>query len=116
MFRSLVVLGLLAVGTGAAQAECSVAAQKRWENVMYEWKQLERVPWRERYNPNNIAIQCRMRDVVAEISAAAKEYFPVCEPIVAGRAHVLVVHAEEALAAFDDSKCSKPKAASAKRK
>jgi hypothetical protein len=116
MLRLFLALALLGAGTGAAQAECSVAVQKRWENAMRELTQLERLPWRERYNPDNIALQCRMKDVLVETSAAAKEYFHACDPLRADRAHVAVEHVKGALAQFDASRCSKSQAASARKK
>ncbi len=83
---------------------------------MQEISQIEKIPWRTRYDASNVALQCRMRDAVLEISTVAQEYFPACDPHLAGRAHVLVMKAEDALGKFDASQCAKSKAASAKKK
>jgi len=119
MFRLFPVLALILIGTSAARAECSVATRKRWENATSEIMQIEFIRKRMSLQEEmtNVALQCRMRDALVEISAAAKEYFPACDPIVADHAHVLVVKSEDALGKFDASKCTKPQtAASAKKK
>lgn len=107
---------VLACISNTQAAECSVAIQKRWESSMQEISQIEKIPWRTRYDESNAALQCRMREALVEISMAAKDYFPACDPHLAGRAHVVVVKAEDALAKFDASKCVKPRATSAKKK
>jgi hypothetical protein len=73
-----------------------------------------RMSWEEEMT--NAVFQCRMRDAVVEISTAAKEYFPACDPLRADRGHVVIVKVEDALGKFDASKCTKPKAAPAKKK
>jgi hypothetical protein len=83
---------------------------------MQETSQIEKIPWRMRYDTTNTALQCRMRDALIELSSAAKEYFPACDPFRADRAHVLVVKAEDALGKFDASKCAKPQPVSANKK
>lgn len=118
MLRLFSILALFVLGASTARAECTVATQKRWENAMSEVGQIERLRVRMNLEEErtNIGFQCRMKDALVEISAAAKEYFPACDPLVADRAHVAVVRSETALANFDASKCSKPKAALAKKK
>lgn len=116
MLRLSLAPAFLLACLGTAQgAECSVAVQKRWEHAMQEISQIEKIPWRMRYDETNTALQCRMRDALIEISSAAKEYFPACDPFRADRAHVLGVKAEDALGKFGVSKCAKPQPASAKR-
>ncbi len=102
----------------SVQAECSVAVQKRWENAMTEVMQIERLRVRMKWEEQttNVALQCRLRDALVEISAAARDYFPACDPHVADQAHVAVLKSEDALGKFDASICAKPKATSAKKK
>ncbi|PVE25184.1 hypothetical protein DC522_06520 [Microvirga sp. KLBC 81] len=118
MFRPLLALAFIVTGIGTARAECSVATQKRWENAMSEIMQIERLRVRMTLEEEttNIRFQCRVKDVLVEISAAAKEYFPACDPHVADNAHVAVLKTENALSKFDASKCSKTQAASTKKK
>lgn len=117
MRRATWALALSVVGFHHAHAaECTVHVQKRWENAMREIVEIERIPWRQRLDEKNVPLQCRIWAGLVEVSAAAKDYFPACDPIHAPYGHVAVQRSETALAQFDASKCAKATASAGKKK
>ena len=112
----LTVAVFIAAAPALHAAECSVAVHKRWESAMQEMAQIDRLPWKEQADTSNIALQCRMMRALIEITAAAKDYFPACDPHFAGHAYAAVRHAEDALTKIDVPKCPKPQTASSGNK